>query len=74
MVRCKFVVESVEPNPECGRVKLRAVYDPNPESENGKFFRWTPAGELDLQVVRPEVVAQFVEGQEFYVDLTPVAS
>lgn len=69
MTRAKFKVERVEPNPECGRVVLRAVTGGSEENE--QFFRWTPAGELDLQVVRPEIVDQFQVGQEFYLDLTP---
>ncbi len=39
--------------------------------ENKQFFRWTPAGSIDLGTVNPAVVDQFHIGDEFYVDFTP---
>ncbi len=39
--------------------------------ENKQFFRWTPAGSIDLGTVNPAVVEQFHIGDEFYIDFTP---
>lgn len=66
-VRAKFRVSNVSGT----RVMLSPVYDSNPESENGRFFSATPGGHIDLQVMRPEVVAAFQVGQAFYVDFAP---
>ena len=38
--------------------------------ENKEFFRWSPAGSIDLGTVNPAVVEQFRIGDEFYVDFT----
>lgn len=77
-VRAKVRVESVEYNKnaagerESARVVARPVYDPDPASENGRFFRWTPGGQIDLQVVNLDAADQFTVGDEFYVDFTKV--
>lgn len=39
--------------------------------ENKAFFRWSPAGTIDLGTLNPAVVAQMHIGDEFYVDFTP---
>ena len=74
MVRAKFVVENIEKygdkEDSGGRVILHAVYDDNPDSENGKFFQYTPAGQIDLSTVNPSALEQFEVGQEYYVDFT----
>jgi hypothetical protein len=52
-------------------INLMAVYDSDPESENGKFFHATPAGSIQLSTVNKEAAAQFEEGKSYYVDFTP---
>lgn len=54
------------------RLVARPVYDPNPESENGKFFSATPGGMLDLSVVNEASIEHLKEGDEIYVDITKV--
>lgn len=71
MVRAKFEVRSVETYDEGSAIELDAVYDENPESENGKFFKYTPGGQITLEVVSPETAKLFVPGKEYYVDFTP---
>ncbi len=66
MTRCKMTVLFKD---ESG-VKLEAVYDPDPESENGKFFSATPAGTIDLQILNKDAADQFEQGKEYYVDFT----
>lgn len=73
-VRAKMLVQSVKkseaPYNEFS-VSLRAVYkDGDPENE--AFFAATPAADVNLHVVRPEVAEKFQEGKFYYVDFTPV--
>ena len=73
MVRAKFRCESNSVQGDSGsQITLRAVYDSNPASENGQFFKWTPSGEIRMGVVNPAAAEQFAEGKEYYVDFTPV--
>lgn len=39
--------------------------------ENEKFFRWTPGGQVVLQVVNATAAEAFVVGKEYYVDFSP---
>lgn len=50
-----------------GQVSLSAVYDPNPESENGKFFKYTPWGDLKMGIVNDNALSQFEEGKEYFI-------
>jgi hypothetical protein len=45
------------------------VVDTNKDSENAKFFRFTPNGQLTLSVVNPAIV--FIPGREYYIDISP---
>jgi len=49
------------------KIKLQPVYDSNPESENGKFFKWTPYGSIEMGTVNPEAAKEFEVGKEYYV-------
>lgn len=72
-VRAKFKVRTNAVQPGNGHsIVLDAVYDPDPSSENGQFFRWTPSGIITMGVVNEDAAKQFVEGDEVYVDFTPV--
>jgi len=51
-------------------VVMQAVYDPDPDSENGKFFKYTPGGSVDLSIVNPAAAAAFEVGKEYFVDFT----
>lgn len=75
MVRAKFKVESkvdnvIDETKEGKKITLRPVYDSNPESENGKFFKLTPGGVVELSTVNEEAAAQFEVGDEFFIDFT----
>ncbi len=71
-VRAKFQVWGVDQGK--GEVTLSAVVSSDPESENAKFFAATPNGQIQLRLVKPETIAQFENGKEFYVDFIPVAA
>lgn len=55
-----------------GEVTLKPVYDPNPESENGRFYAATPSGEIKLGILNTEAVKCFVVGKNYIIDFTEV--
>lgn len=69
-VRAKFKVTRIEGDEEGKAIYLDAVYDEDPESENGQFFKWTPVGQISLQIVNPDAAKAFEVGKEYYVDFT----
>ncbi len=69
-VRAKFKVDQISAMEGGSRIDLSAVMNGSPENE--EFFKYTPSGKIQLSTVNPNAVAQFREGQEFYVDFTPV--
>lgn len=52
--------------PVCGN----KPFGPNGESEDNTFARYTPSGELSLDITNPELVGKIQPGQTFYVDFT----
>jgi hypothetical protein len=78
IVRCKVRVSSVTKSMtnkgevEYETVKLCAVYDSNPDSENGKWSKWTPSANFEIQISNPSAMDKLSKGHEFYVDFTPV--
>ena len=68
-VRAKFKVESVKFVVGGGVVELKPVTCGS--AENEKFYKYTPGGEMNLQVVSTEVANQFIPGKEYYIDITP---
>jgi hypothetical protein len=66
MVVAKFNVQSNVPTGDTASINLHAVYDPDKNSENGQFFKWTPSGNISLGVVNPAAAEQFVPGEEVY--------
>ena len=45
-------------------------HDETPEAE--RFHKWTPDGEVRLDVTNPACPEFFKPGQDFYADFTPV--
>lgn len=73
-VTAKFKVNSktvTHPEHNLGNVQLTAVYDPNPESENGKFFQATPSASISLNSIKGAALDAFEQGEEYYVDFIP---
>jgi len=54
---------------EGGRVLFSPVISGS--DENDEFYKWTPGGELVLDIVRLELCEKFNVGEEYYVDVTP---
>lgn len=54
------------------KVELDAVYSGDPDSENAKWAKWTPAAHFTLTISNPEAIGKLSKGHEFFVDFTPV--
>lgn len=52
------------------RVELKPVTCGSAENES--FYKWTPSGTVDLQVLNSYAAAKFEPGTEYYIDFTPV--
>jgi hypothetical protein len=78
-VRAKFSVQSVtqaktsDGTVYSENVTLSPVYSNDPGSENAAFWKATPAGRIDMYISNPDAHGEFVQGQEYYVDFTPVS-
>ena len=70
----KFQVESRAETASGFQVKLGAVYDSNPESENGKFFRYTPSASITMQTINAAAAEMFKPGTEVYVTFRPATA
>lgn len=77
-MRAKLKITNVE---SCGEnyenltfsaVSKSDAYPEDGSDENNTFARWTPTAELKMTITNPDLIGKFVEGQEFYVDFTPV--
>jgi hypothetical protein len=68
-VRAKVTCEGIENN----AVRFRTVYEPDAtkDTENARFTRATPWGEIRLGIDNPAALEQFIAGKEYYVDFTP---
>lgn len=68
-VRAKFKVESKSEDGSGFSVLLHPVIGGSEENES--FYRYTPAGQIQLSTINAEAAAQFEVGREYYVDFTP---
>lgn len=75
VARCKLKIREIKDNeysPGSQSIVADTVYDPNPESENGKFFKATPSGSLQLHVVNTSSIDHLQVGDEIYLDIIKV--
>jgi hypothetical protein len=68
MVRAKFKVESITENSDNCSIKLSPVTVGSKENE--EFYKWTPSGNIELNVLKKETANKFVVGKEYYIDFT----
>lgn len=74
MVRAKFYVFSVtEFVGNTVKVELMPVISQDPNSENKKFWDYTPSGKLEM-TIKGAAGEMFNVGQEFYIDFSPAPS
>lgn len=70
MVRAKFRVESIEEN----TIRMSTVYeDPGKDTENARFTKATPWGNVSMGIDNPAALEQFEVGKEYYADFHPAA-
>ena len=74
-MRAKFQVTEVIPHsPDCEEIKMRAVsdaaFDPEGNSEDSSFARWTPSGELSITITNPNLISTIKTGEKYYLDFT----
>lgn len=69
-IRAKFVVESVtHRGNDSGCVELSAVTGGSEENES--FWKYTPAGKINMHIDNVVALKAFVPGNTYYVDFTP---
>ena len=68
-VRAKVTCEGIVEN----NVSFRTVYeaDAAADTENARFTKATPWGEIRLGIDNPAALEQFQPGKSYYVDFTP---
>lgn len=71
-VRAKFRCDNIEPaDDDLVTISMSPVYDSNPESENGRFWKYTPWGSVQLGTINKAASDQFEVGKEYFVDFSP---
>lgn len=82
-MRAKFRVNSVTENIVDGhkngeKLSFNAVaaghYTDDGSDENNTFAKFTPSASCEIYVANPDLFGQFQQGEEYYVDFTPVAA
>ena len=69
--RAKFKVTEITERDFGKSLILQPVYSSDPNSENGKFYKQTPGGKIEIMTINEEVSKQFSIGKQFYIDFTP---
>lgn len=69
-VRAKFIVTEKTESQSGISVKMYPVTGGSDENE--KFYKYTPAGSIELSTINKTAADAFVVGAEFYVDFSPV--
>ncbi len=69
--RCKFFVVGKKEHEHAVEVNLSAVYSPDANDENRKFWNATPNGQVRLWIENKPAAEVFEEGKKYYLDFTP---
>jgi hypothetical protein len=76
MVRAKFKLDEIRitryGTEEMRTLILTPVYSNDSNSENYKFWKFTPQGKLELGTVNKNVWENFEIGEEYYLDISKV--
>jgi hypothetical protein len=70
MVRAKFKCTIKAETGDTTHIVLEPVVTGSKENED--FYKYTPAGRIDLGVVNKAAADQFEQGKEYYIDFKPV--
>ena len=77
IMRAKFRFSGIVRREEAGGTVYTSMefYPVTSGSEENKaFWKWTPAGKIELQTVNDEVVKNMHVGKEYYIDFIPAES
>lgn len=69
-MRCKFICNNIIINPTVNTAYVVMSAVVNGSKENEEFFRYTPSGDLTLQVVNPSAIESLRVGKQYYIDIT----
>lgn len=67
-VRAKFKVSQITENEAGSSIQLIPVSVGS--EENKEFYKYTPSGQIELNVVNKETADHFKVGQQYYVDFS----
>lgn len=68
--RAKFKVANISHDASgSARIILHPVYTGSKENET--FWKYTPAGFIDITITNPDAITVFEIDKEYYVDFTP---
>jgi len=68
-VKAKFRCDSILKEETAQTVRFSAVTSNEPGSENAAWSKWTPSGQLMMNITNPAAFNQFVEGKEYFLTL-----
>lgn len=66
-IRCKMRIDRISKTESGYGLSATPVYSGSPE--NDAFFKFTPGGQLQLEVVRHETLDHLEPGDEVYLDI-----
>jgi len=69
-MRCKVSCTAKVPSGDGSGIYLHFSPVYTGSEENKQFFKYTPGGVVNFNVVNPETAASFEVGKEYYVDFT----
>ena len=69
----RLSAQSTGNDKEVQTVKFSPVYSADEDSENRKFWDATPTGKLELGFIKKEQGDLFDIGEEYYIEIIPVA-
>lgn len=73
-MRAKFQVSKVEKNDGFESLTFFAVTDsefgPNGENDDNTYARWTPNGDLKMNITNPALLGKYKVGEKYYLDFT----
>lgn len=73
-VRARMTCTQNKVDPGCPdqqQVRLEAVYS-NEDDSNASWSRYTPSGQLTLNITNPGAFNQLEQGKGYWIDITPV--
>ncbi len=71
-MRAKLTIEAIEKYDGGENITFRAVYNSANSPEDNTYAKYTPSATAHLQITNPNLIGQYKQGQQFYVDFTPV--